>query len=346
MKTSDFDYKFPEEIIAQTPAEKRDHSKLMVLDRKNRTIDHKIFYEIIDYLIPGDVLVLNNTKVLPSNIVGHKEGGSAKVEVLLVKNLFGSTWECLVKPGKRLSIGSRALFDDGKVIGTVKNKLESGEQIIEFEGDLYGYMMRQGETPLPPYIRKSKVERRELKVGGAINKRYQTVYAEKEGASAAPTAGLHFTYELLKKIKEKGVEIAYITLHTGLGTFKPVYTENIEDHQIHTENFELSVEEIQKIKRAKRVVAVGTTTVRTLESIADRIDGISEDIKGETGIYIYPGYKFKIVDAMITNFHTPKSTLLMLVSAFAGKDFIMEAYTKAIEKGYRFFSFGDAMLIL
>jgi len=334
MKVSEFDYRLPPEFIAQTPAEKRDHSRLMVLDRGNQNLEHRMFFNIVDYLFPGDVLVLNDTKVVPASISGIKEGGSARIEVLLVKQREPSIWECLVKPGKRLKAGARIIFGQGELIGKVIEKLESGEQLIEFEGDLEGYMREKGEIPLPPYIQK--VESRKSK----IENRYQTVYAEKEGATAAPTAGLHFTPELLKKIKDKGVNIAYLTLHTGLATFKPVYAENVEEHKMYPESYEIPAETIEALKKAKRVIAVGTTTVRTLESYA-----LDQKLKGTTGLYIYPGFKLKMVNAMITNFHFPRSTLLMLVSAFAGRDFIFRAYQKAMEEGYRFFSFGDAMLI-
>ena len=347
MKVSEFDYSYPPELIAQTPSEKRDHSRLMVLDRSNKTIKNELFFQIIGHLNPGDLLVLNDTKVIPANIVGVKEGGSAKVEVLLAKLMEpatkrrGSIWECLVKPGKRLSIGSRAVFGDGEVIGKVLEKLPSGEQIIEFNGDLEKFIKKSGEIPLPPYIEKQKTDSGKRQA----ETRYQTVYAKKEGASAAPTAGLHFTPELLDKIKAKGIDIAYVTLHTGLATFRPVYAENVEEHKMYKESFEVPIETIAALKKAKRVIAVGTTSVRTLESIADKLP-TDERIKGETDMFIYPGYKFKIVNAMITNFHFPRSTLLMLVSAFAGKDLIFKAYKEARDLGYRFFSFGDAMLIL
>ncbi|MBI5699232.1 tRNA preQ1(34) S-adenosylmethionine ribosyltransferase-isomerase QueA [Candidatus Saganbacteria bacterium] len=363
MKVSDFDYRLPQEFIAQTPAEKRDHSRLMVLERRTQSVEHRMFYDITDYLKAGDLLVLNDTKVMPANLTGVKEKGGGRVEVLLTRNLEprrlasgsnpaseprGSVWECLVKPGKRLNVGSQVLFGDGEVVGTVLEKLESGEQIIEFAGDLQGYMQKHGEIPLPPYI--EKVESRKSK----IENRYQTIYAKQEGASAAPTAGLHFTPELLNKIKANGVEIAYLTLHTGLATFKPVYVENVEEHKMYKESFEVPPETTEKLKKAKRVIGVGTTTVRTLETIANDPlfhlplnKGEKErGFQGETDLFIYPGFKFKMVDAMITNFHFPRSTLLMLVSAFAGKDFIFKAYQEAMDNGYRFFSFGDAMLIL
>ncbi len=320
-----------------------------------------MFFDIVDHLLPGDLLVLNDTKVLPANLTGVKEGGSAKIEVLLAKRIEpeGSSWECLVKPGKRLTVGSRVIFGNNELVGKVLEKLEGGEQIIEFMGDVFGFMKEHGEVPLPPYIKRvnsppqspSLIKRGgSPKGGGELKDRYQTIYAINEGASAAPTAGLHFTPELLKKLKDKGADLAYITLHTGLATFKPVYAEKIEDHKMFSEYYEVPAETVAAIKKAKRVIAVGTTTVRTLESINEletnkRMKMENGKIVGETDMFIYPGYEFKVVDAMITNFHFPKSTLLMLVSAFAGKEFIFRAYNEAMERGYRFFSFGDAMLI-
>ena len=356
MKTSDFDFFVPPELIAHQPAAKRDHSRLKVLDRARQTIENQHFFNIIEYLYPGDLLVLNDTKVIPANMIGRKEEGGAKVEVLLVKKLSDigrrtldiglntEKWECLVKPGKRLKVGSKVIFGDNEVVGRVQEKTESGEQIIEFDGDIEGYMHKNGEIPLPPYIKN--LEHRT----SHLEHRYQTVYAEKEGASAAPTAGLHFTPELLEKIQAKGVKIAHLTLHTGLATFKPVYAEKVEDHHMYSEYYEVPPETIEAIKQAKRVIAVGTTSVRTLESIADQIPTIQSSnhpgLSGETNLFIYPGYKFKVVDAMITNFHWPRTSLVMLVSAFAGRDYIMKAYQEAINEKYRFFSFGDAMLIL
>jgi S-adenosylmethionine:tRNA ribosyltransferase-isomerase len=359
MKVSEFDYHLPPEFIAQQPAEKRDHSKLMILDRRTRSVEHRIFYQIVDYLYPGDLLVLNDTKVMPASIVGVKQGGSARIEVLLVgrKQSAESSqqiWECLVRPGKRLRVGARIVFGQGELIGQVLEKLESGEQVIEFEGDLEGYLKRYGEIPLPPYVNTKSEARNPKQIPISkfqLQKRYQTVYAQKEGATAAPTAGLHFTPELLKKIKAKGTEIAYLTLHTGLATFKPVYAENVEEHKMYSESYEVPAETLAAFKKAKRIVAVGTTTVRALESYA-----LDQKLKGTTGLYIYPGFKFKMINAMITNFHFPRSTLLMLVSAFAGaasadksafagRDFIFRAYREAMEKEYRFFSFGDAMLV-
>ncbi|MBI5701450.1 tRNA preQ1(34) S-adenosylmethionine ribosyltransferase-isomerase QueA [Candidatus Saganbacteria bacterium] len=387
LKTSDFDYDLPQSLIAQTPTNKRDESRLMVLNRKEKTIEHRLFKDIIDYLMPEDLLVLNDTKVMPANLIGKKADGTARIEVLLVQRWKPATksrcgnrdkrrgfqkWTCLVKPGKRLKIGSKIVFS-GKLTGTIREKLESGEQVIEFIGELQGFMREHGEIPLPPYIKvansppqsPSLIKRGgSPKGGGELIARYQTVYAEKEGASAAPTAGLHFTSELLDQIKAKGVNIAKITLHTGLGTFKPVYAEYIKDHKMFEEEYEVSAETIRAISRCnigmKRVIAVGTTSVRTLETIYPHlhlplIKGENE--RGSTDIFIYPGFKFQIVDAMITNFHIPRSTLLMLVSAFAqnasadksafaGRDFIFRAYKEAIDKEYRFFSFGDAMLII
>ncbi|MBN3032805.1 MAG: tRNA preQ1(34) S-adenosylmethionine ribosyltransferase-isomerase QueA [Candidatus Saganbacteria bacterium] len=344
MRTSDFDFTVPPELIAHEPADKRDHSRLMVLDRAKGTIEHKHFYDITDYFQPGDLLVLNDTKVIPANLVGKKEEGGARVEVLLVtgrESRVTSRWECLVKPGKRLKVGSRVIFGENEVVGTVLEKTDSGEQIIEFAGDLDIYMHKAGELPLPPYIRRPATRDTRLE------DRYQTVYADKEGASAAPTAGLHFTPELLDKIRAKGVKTANVTLHTGLATFRPIYAENIEDHKMHSEYFEMPEETIEAVREAERVIAVGTTSVRALEANSDKIlASKAQSLKGETGLYITPGYKFKIVDAMITNFHWPRTTLILLVSAFAGKDFIMKAYHEAIEQKYRFFSFGDAMLIL
>ncbi|MFA5840105.1 MAG: tRNA preQ1(34) S-adenosylmethionine ribosyltransferase-isomerase QueA [Candidatus Margulisiibacteriota bacterium] len=372
MKTADFDFKFPDELIAHQPAEKRDHSRLMVLNRDKQTIEHRLFFQVIDYLEPGDLLVLNDTKVIPANLVGRKELGVGRIEVLLVSrklsagsetpnsilqspNSLSQIWECLVKPGKRLSIGSKVIFGDRELVGTVLEKTESGEQIIQFEakGDFWEIVHRLGEVPLPPYIEK-KVDSSSTSLGASrksiIDNRYQTVYAREEGAAAAPTAGLHFTPELLEKIKDKGVQIAYVTLHTGLATFKPVYAENIEEHKMYYESFEVSTETIEAVRKAKRVIAVGTTSVRALESWGKGMNtkALSHEgeVKGETNIFIYPGYKFKVVDAIITNFHWPKSTLIMLVSAFAGRDFILRAYEEAIQQQYRFFSFGDAMLIM
>lgn len=343
MKTSDFNYNLPKELIAHEPAERRDHSRLMVLNRRQKSIQHKNFYNIIDFLSPGDLLVLNDTKVIPANLTGIKLDGSAKVEVLLSKpfDLEKKIFVCLVRPGKRLKIGSKVIFGDGLLMGKVLDKLENGEQVIEFytRSDFWQIINRIGEVPLPPYIRKQDAESGKQIAG------YQTVYAKKDGASAAPTAGLHFTSDLLGKIKAQGVNIAYLTLHTGLATFRPVWAENIEEHKMHSEYFEIPEETVVAVQKAKRIIAVGTTSVRALESVST-LTTKAPGLKGESDLFIYPGYEFKVVDAMITNFHWPKSTLIMLVSAFAGKDFIMKAYREAIEQKYRLFSFGDAMLIV
>ena len=336
MKTSEFNFHVPDELIAHEPAPQRDQSRLMVLDRARQSIEHKHFYDLVDYLFPGDLLVVNDTKVIPANLVGRKAEGRAKVEVLLAKLIdpAKNVWECLVKPGKRLSVGSSVVFGDGEAAGTVLEKTESGEQIIQFTGDLEGFMKRSGEIPLPPYINSALGIRH-----SALIERYQTVYAKNEGASASPTAGLHFTPELLARAKTKGVGVAHVTLHTGLATFKPIYAENVEDHTMYSEHYEVSPETIEAVKKAKRIIAVGTTSVRTLESL-------SQGREGETKLFIYPGYEFKIVNALVTNFHWPRTSLILLVSAFAGKDFILRAYREAVEQKYRFFSFGDAMLIL
>lgn len=345
MKTADFDYNLPEELIAQTPAADRDHSRLMVLDRKKGTIDHRVFHEIIDYFQAGDLLVLNNTKVMPANLVGKKEAGGNKIEVLLSKQLASADsdrprFECLVKPGKKLKVGDRVVFGEDETIGTVLEKTVSGEQLLEFNGDLWGYMKKAGELPLPPYV---KADRRSPE----LRARYQTVFAEKEGASAAPTAGLHFTPELLARIEARGVKIAYVTLHTGLATFKPIYAENLEDHPMYSEAFEVPAETMKLLGAAKRVIAVGTTAIRTLETVANQVKaGETGPIKGETSLFIYPGYQFKLVDAIITNFHFPRTSLIALVAAFAGQAFTLNAYETAVREKYRFYSFGDAMLIL
>ena len=337
MKTADFDFTLPEELIAQTPQLERDQSRLLVLDKSTGETKDRKFYDIFELLNPGDLLILNNTKVMPANLIGFKEEGGGKVEILFVRNLEGNNWLSLMKPAKRVKVGSIIKFKESDLTAEVIEKLESGETVVRFSEDVRHYAELHGEIPLPPYIKSSKEEYKD---------RYQTVYAQKYGASAAPTAGLHFTDDLLAKLKAKGVLVEYLTLHTGLGTFKPVYAENIKDHKMHSEEFEISAELLAKTREAKRVVAVGTTTLRVLETIASRnlLDS-KEEISGETDIFIYPGFQFKVVDALITNFHTPKSTLLMLVSAFAGKDNIFNAYKYAINEKYRFFSFGDAMFI-
>ena len=341
MKLSDFNYDLPKELIAQVPIEKRDEARLMVLNRKNKTIEHKVFKDIIDYLQPGDCLVRNNTKVIPARLYGKKEQTGANVEFLLLNRIEGDTWEVMVRPGKKLMPGAQVSFGDGLLKADILDKMEGGNRKVEFHYDgIFNEILDQiGLMPLPPYI-KEKLEKKEM---------YQTVYAKYDGSAAAPTAGLHFTEELLQKIKDKGVEIANVTLHVGIGTFRPVKEENIEEHKMHTEHFYIKQEDVDKInetkKNGKKVIAVGTTSCRVLETVADENTGLVRKIEADTGIYIYPGYKFKCIDGLITNFHLPKSTLLMLVSALADRELILEAYNKAVEEKYRFFSFGDAMFI-
>ena len=343
--TSDFYYDLPEELIAQHPAEKRDHSRLMVLDRDCGTVTHKHFYDVLDYINPEDVLVVNDSKVIPARIYGHVEGREeALCELLLLRQGELDTWECLVKPGKRARIGMKQIFGDGALVGEIKEITEDGNRIIKFDFDrekyenIYNVLHEIGLMPLPPYI----TERLEDK------SRYQTVYARENGSAAAPTAGLHFTEELLSKLKEKGVAIAPVMLHVGLGTFRPVKADRLDEHVMHTEFFSVSKEsaDIINSRRAAggRVICVGTTSCRTLESASDE-NGTVHAMSADTGIFIYPGYKFKAVDALITNFHLPESTLIMLVSALYDKEKIMEAYKIAVEEKYRFFSFGDAMFI-
>ena len=340
MKVSEFNYELPEELIAQTPLEKRDESRLMVLNREEQTIEHKTFKDIIDYLKPGDVLVRNNTKVIPARLYGKKETG-ANVEFLLLNNQEGDIWECIVRPGNKLHVGTKVIFGEGLLTAEILEILPGGTRKVKFYyNGIFNEILDQiGLMPLPPYIHESLKE----------NNRYQTVYAKYEGSAAAPTAGLHFTPELLKKIEGKGVKIANVTLHVGIGTFRPVKEKNIEEHKMHTEHFYIKQEDAEKInetkKNGKKVIAVGTTSCRVLETIADEKTGLVKEIESDTGIYIYPGYKFKCIDGLITNFHLPKSTLLMLVSALADREFILEAYNKAVEEKYRFFSFGDAMFI-
>ena len=340
MKVSEFNYDLPEELIAQTPMEKRDESRLMVLNHNEEKIEHKIFKNIIEYLKPGDVLVRNNTKVLPARIYGKKDTG-ANVEFLLLKNIEGDIWETIVRPGNKLRVGAKVIFGDGLLEAEILDILPGGTRKVEFkyEGIFNEILDKIGLMPLPPYIHE------ELKQ----KDRYQTVYAKHQGSAAAPTAGLHFTEELLEQLKQKGVEIANVTLHVGIGTFRPVKEELIENHKMHSEHFYIKQEDVEKINNAKkegrRVIAVGTTSCRVLESIADE-NGQVKMVESDTEIFIYPGYKFKCIDGLITNFHLPQSTLLMLVSAFAGKDFMMNAYKQAVEEKYRFFSFGDAMFIL
>ena len=341
MKVTEFDYELPEELIAQTPIKKRDESRLMVLNRKEQTIEHKIFKDIIDYLKPGDVLVRNNTKVIPARLYGRKETG-AKVEFLLLNNIEGDIWESIVRPGNKLHVGAKVIFGDGILEAKILEVMPGGTRKVEFKYDgIFNEILDKiGLMPLPPYIHESLKEK----------DRYQTVYAKYDGSAAAPTAGLHFTPELLEKIQEKGVEIANVTLHVGIGTFRPVKEDTVEAHKMHSEHFYIKQEDVDKINKAKqegrRVIAVGTTSCRVLESIADENTGMVKPIEDDTEIFIYPGYKFKCIDGLITNFHLPQSTLLMLVSALAGKDFIMKAYKEAVKEKYRFFSFGDAMFIM
>lgn len=340
MKLEEFDYNLPEELIAQVPIQKRDESRLMVVDREKRTIENKVFKDIIDYLEPGDCLVRNNTKVIPARLYGKKDTG-ANVEFVLLKQIDGDIWESIVRPGNKLKPGAKVIFGDGLLKAEILEVLEDGTRKVKFEykGIFNEILDKIGLMPLPPYIHESLKE----------NDRYQTVYAKYEGSAAAPTAGLHFTPELLKKIEEKGIKIANVTLHVGIGTFRPVKEENIEEHKMHTEHFYIKQEDVDKInetkKNGKKVIAVGTTSCRVLETVADENTGLVRKIEADTGIYIYPGYKFKCIDGLITNFHLPKSTLLMLVSALADRELILEAYNKAVEEKYRFFSFGDAMFI-
>lgn len=341
MKLKDFSYELPKELIAQDPLKERSDSRLMVIDRAAKTIEHHVFKDIPSFLEPGDCLVINDTKVLPARLMGSREGTGAAIEVLLLKRREGDVWETLVKPGKKARPGTRISFGEGALIGEVLDVVEDGNRLIrfEYEGIFEEVLDRLGQMPLPPYITHRLVDKN----------RYQTVYAKHEGSAAAPTAGLHFTPELLSEIEKKGVSIARVTLHVGLGTFRPVKVENIEEHHMHAEEYAIAATEAEKINRARatghRVIAVGTTSLRTLESAAGE-DGAIEESSGVTDIFIYPGYRFKAVDALITNFHLPESTLLMLVSALAGREVILNAYETAVREKYRFFSFGDAMLIL
>ena len=341
MTTKDFYYDLPQELIAQTPLADRASSRLMVVNRENGEIEHKHFYDIVDRLREGDCLVMNNTRVIPARLYGTKEGSGGKIEFLLLKRLELDKWEVILRPGKKAKVGSRFEFGGGLLRAEVLEIIEDGNRIVRFEYDgVWEELLdKLGEMPLPPYIKEKLTDR----------ERYQTVYSKIEGSAAAPTAGLHFTKELLEKIREKGVELAYLTLHVGLGTFRPVSVENVEDHLMHTEFYQITAETAEKINRARerggRIIAVGTTSVRTLETVADE-DGRLRAQTGETSIFIYPGYKFKAVDCLITNFHLPESTLMMLVSAFSTKDIIFNAYKIAVREKYRFFSFGDAMLIL
>lgn len=339
MKLSDFMYDLPEERIAQTPVEPRDHSRLMVLHRDTDQIEHKHFYDVIDYLNPGDVLVINETRVIPARLFGERAGGGA-CEVLLLRQLGPKRWETLVKPGKKLKPGAEITFGGGRLRARIAETTDVGGRIVDFdcEGTFEAALDELGEMPLPPYIHE-RLEDKE---------RYQTVYAKQEGSAAAPTAGLHFTPELLDRIREKGVDVVPVLLHVGLGTFRPVKTDNVEEHEMHSEYFEVTAEAAARINAARerggRVVAVGTTSVRTLESAAE--NGVLLPKRGETSIFIKPGYRFQMVDALITNFHLPGSTLVMLVSALYDREKILAAYEEAVRDEYRFFSFGDAMLIL
>lgn len=340
MKVSEFKYDLPEELIAQHPYDKRDSARLMVIDKTLQKIEHKIFADVIDYLQPGDCLVINNTKVLPARLYGKKETG-ANVEFLLLKRIEGDCWEAMVRPGNKLRPGTKVTFGDGILQAEVLEVLDGGNRKVKFEYEgIFNEILDQiGLMPLPPYI-KEKLEN---------NDAYQTVYAKYDGSSAAPTAGLHFTEELLEQIRQKGVEIANVTLHVGIGTFRPVKVENIEEHHMHSEHYYIKQEDADIINQAKKsghkVVSVGTTSCRVLESVADE-NGFVKETEGDTSIFIYPGYHFKCIDRLITNFHLPESTLIMLVSSLAGKDFVMKAYEEAVKERYQFFSFGDAMMIL
>lgn len=340
MKKQDFYYELPEELIAQDPLADRSSSRLLVLDRQSGAVSHHVFREILDYLQEGDCLVINDTKVIPARLIGSKVGTEAKVEVLLLKRKENNIWETLVKPGKKARPGAKISFGDGLLVGEVLEVVEEGNRLVQFsyEGIFEEILDRLGQVPLPPYITHQLQER----------ERYNTVYAVHEGSAAAPTAGLHFTPELLQEIEKKGVDIARVTLHVGLGTFRPVKAEEITDHHMHSEFYQIQEEAAEKINRAKsgtgRVICVGTTSCRTVESAADE-NGRIQAGSGWTEIFIYPGYRFKVLDGLITNFHLPESTLIMLVSALAGREQVMKAYEEAVEERYRFFSFGDAMYI-
>ncbi|MCP0886015.1 tRNA preQ1(34) S-adenosylmethionine ribosyltransferase-isomerase QueA [Ligilactobacillus sp. WILCCON 0076] len=341
LTTEDFDYELPQSLIAQTPLEKRDHSRLLVLNSKTDEMRDDIFYNIIDELNPGDALVMNDSRVMPARIYGIKPDTGGHVEVLLLNNTQGDEWETLVKPAKRAKVGTKLSFGDGQLTATVTKELEHGGRMIEFhyEGIFLEILDRLGEMPLPPYI-KEKLDDPEM---------YQTVYSREVGSAAAPTAGLHFTKELLQKIEEKGVKLVYLTLHVGLGTFRPVSVTNVEDHKMHSEFYRLDEKSAVTLnevrKNGGRIVAVGTTSIRTLETIGSKFNGEIKADSGWTDIFIWPGYEWKVVQAFITNFHLPKSTLVMLVAAFTGRETILNAYKHAVEEKYRFFSFGDAMFI-
>ena len=340
MKVEDFNYNLPEELIAQTPLEKRDSSRLLVLDKKTGEIEHKHFKDIINYLEKGDTLVLNDTKVLPARLIGVKEETNAVIEILLLKNTEGDNWECLVKPARRIKVGTIVSFGEGKLKAECIKEEDEGIRHFKliYEGILLETLEALGTMPLPPYIHEKLEDQ----------SRYQTVYAKEVGSAAAPTAGLHFTKELLKDIEDKGVNIAYVTLHVGLGTFRPASVDTIEEHEMHSEYYSMSKEVADLLNETKKngnkVIAVGTTSTRTLETIASKYNEFKE-CSGWTNIFIYPGYKFKAIDSLSTNFHLPKSTLVMLVSALAGREHIINAYNEAVKEQYRFFSFGDAMFI-
>lgn len=339
MKTHDFWYDLPESQIAQTPLERRDSSRLMALNRKTGEIHHRHFYDILDYLNPGDCLVMNDSRVLPARLLGHRPTGGA-VEVLLLRDLGNGAWECLCKPGRKMQVGQDVIFGNGELTATVSSVQEDGNRVVQFhyEGIFLEVLERLGKMPLPPYIKEELQDQ----------ERYQTVYSREVGSAAAPTAGLHFTKDLLEKIREKGVHLAYVTLHVGLGTFRPVKAEEITEHHMHSELCMLSAETAKILNETKqnggRVVCVGTTSCRTLESLVNA-DGTFEPKSKWTEIFIYPGYQFKAMDALITNFHLPESTLIMLVSAFSTKEYVLNAYNAAVKDGYRFFSFGDAMFL-
>ena len=339
MKTHDFYYDLPEELIAQTPLQERDSSRLMVLNRETGEIQHRHFYNVIDYMNPGDCLVMNDSRVLPARLLGHRPTGGA-VEILLLRDLGNKCWECLCRPGRKMQVGSQVFFGNGELTATVREVQETGNRVVEFhyEGIFLEILERLGKMPLPPYI-KAELEDQE---------RYQTVYSREVGSAAAPTAGLHFTNALLDQIRAKGVKTAFVTLHVGLGTFRPVKADEILDHHMHSEFCMISAETAAKLNETKknggRIICVGTTSCRTLESLVNE-DGTFAEKSGWTDIFIYPGYSFRAMDGLITNFHLPESTLVMLVSAFAGREHVLNAYAEAVKERYRFFSFGDAMMI-
>ncbi len=339
MKTHDFWYDLPEELIAQTPLQQRDGSRLLVLNKESGEVSHRHFYDFLEYLNPGDCLVMNDSRVLPARLLGHRPTGGA-VEVLLLRDLGDKKWECLVKPGRKMQVGSQVIFGNGELTATVREVKDDGNRIVEFcyEGIFLEVLERLGKMPLPPYIKEELQDQ----------ERYQTVYSREVGSAAAPTAGLHFTKELLEKVREKGIQTAFVTLHVGLGTFRPVKAEEISEHHMHSELCMISPETANILNETRsaggRIVCVGTTSCRTLESLA-REDGSFEAASKWTEIFIFPGYKFKAMDALVTNFHLPESTLVMLVSAFAGREKVLHAYEQAVKERYRFFSFGDAMFI-